>query len=243
MEAIVPDGINNVDSTVLKLAEQYQSCNVRSRELNDERKVIRENVDKLGIDPSAFTVALAMVRDKTPGERQDYQNSLNRVLGALDGKEVDLFGQADIDARNKRADKRAERDQKKGTSREQQDDKSDKNKRSNPDAGGAGKRGRGKGKAADTQAAGDGGEGTGDDDDQDGPVMVTDPVTGQTRPETGDELIKRVAAQKNAELEQREGGNVLNGVGTQPVDNVVDISGKKSQSQQAAEKRAAAKLN
>lgn len=187
----MPDG-NNVDSTVIKLAEQYQACNVRSRALNEDRAQIRTNVDRLGIDPSAFAVALAMVRDKTPGERQDYSNSLTRVLAALDGRENDLFGEADVAARNKRAEKRAERAAKAATPREVQDDKSDTNPKSDPDKGGAGKKGRGKAKGAAAD-----------------PSVASPPPGEQDAQETGDELIARVAAEENAKREQREGGAML----------------------------------
>jgi hypothetical protein len=185
-----------------------------------------------------------MVRDKTPGERQDYQNSMNRVLGALDGKEVDLFGQADIDARNKRAEKRAAKEAGQTTKPAKAADKSDKNPKSDPKSGGAGK--KGKDKAAGGQAP-SGGQTQGDGTEtppapaaDDGkPQMIQDPVTGEERPETGDELIARVAREKNAELEQREGANALNGVGGKPVDNVVPMS----QSQKAAAALKDAKLN
>lgn len=135
----MPDGISNVDSTILKLANDYQRTLEKSRELNEERATIRENVEKLGIDPLAFQAGLRMARDMTNGERSDYTSSLNRVLGVLDGKEADLFGADEVAKRNKRAEKRAEKEAKAGTAREAQDDKSDANPRSNPKAGGAGK--------------------------------------------------------------------------------------------------------
>lgn len=100
---------NNVDSTILKLAEQYQSTLERSRELNEERSTIRENVGKLGIDPKAFQVGLMMTRDLTKGERDDYSNSLTRVISVLDGKEADLFGAEEVKKRDERAARRAEK--------------------------------------------------------------------------------------------------------------------------------------
>lgn len=212
----MPDGINNVDSTILKLAEQYQSCNVRSRALNEERKQIRENVDRLGITPAAFTVGLAMVRDKTAGERSDFTASLTRTLSVLDGKAVDLFGADDIAARDKRAAKRAEREAKKGTARETQDDKSDANPKSDPKRGGAGK---GK-KTAEAEP----------------------PATIAEAAKQSDAAVAASLASVQAG-EQSEGANVLDQVGGKSVDDLGTSGAPKSQSQKAAEALAAAKLN
>lgn len=137
----MPDGINNVDNTIIKLAEQYHSTQVRSQELNEERATIRENVEKLGIDPIAFQAGIRMVKAMTAGERSDYTVSLTRVLSVLDGKEADLFN-VDVADREEKAQKRAEKSAKDGRSDEELDDTSDDNPRSNPDAGGAGKKGR-----------------------------------------------------------------------------------------------------
>lgn len=149
----MPDGISNVDSTILKLANDYQRTLEKSRELNEERATIRDNVEKLGIDPLAFQAGLRMARDMTNGERSDYTSSLNRVLGVLDGKEADLFGADEVAKRNKRAEKRAEKEAKATTAREAQDDKSDANPRSDPKAGGAGKGKTIKEAAAESDAA------------------------------------------------------------------------------------------
>lgn len=123
-----------MDSTILKLAEQYQSTLERSRELNEERSTIRENIEKLGIDPKAFQVGLMMTRDLTTGERNDYTGSLTRVLSVLDGKETDLFGAEEVAKRDKRAAKRAE---KAATGTAADDDNPD-SPRGDPAKGGAG---------------------------------------------------------------------------------------------------------
>lgn len=242
----MPDGINNVDTTIVKLATEYQATLVKSSELNDQRANIRENVEKLGISAEAFQVGLRMAKGMTKGERADYSDSLTRVLSAIDGKEADLFGADEIAARDKRADKRERKKQEAGTPREKQDAKSDKNKRSNPDTGGAGK---GKGKAANANAAPPPSEqrpplqpdGTPWPDDA--PIMITDQVTGATRPETGDELIARVAKEKNAEREQREGGQILANAGKGLVDNGGENPKPKSQTELSKEKLAAAGLH
>jgi len=220
----MPDGHNNVDSTILKLAEEYQATVVKSRELNERRAEIRSNVEKIGIDPVAFQAGLRMARDMTTGERSDYTGSLNRVLGVLDGKEADLFGADDIAKRDKRAAKRAERELKKGTAREAQDDKSDANPKSDPKRGGAG---RGK-KTEETS------------------TETAPPTTLAQASKQSDAAVAESLKEVQAR-EQQEGGAVLDTVGTASVDKVVDGGGETgapiSQSQKAADKLAAAKLN
>lgn len=237
----MPDGIPNVDGTVLKLAEQYQSTLVRSRALNEERAQIRENVDKLGIDPKAFQVGLMMTRDMTAGERQDYTGSLNRVIAALDGRESDLFGADEVAKRDKRAEKRAA----KGKPADEPD-----NPRGDPKKGGAGGV-DGKGKAKDAAAK-----------------PVEPKVTGRRGKKGGDNVVTLKQATKASDKaikdslanvagglpevpaddpEQAEGAAVLDGAidrikagaGDNPVEN--DIP--KSQSQISKEKLEAAKLN
>ncbi len=215
----MPDGITNVDTTVLKLAEQYQSCNVRSRALNDERKVIRENVDKLGITPAAFTMALAMTRDMTTGERADFTGSMNRVLSALDGREADLFGADEVAKRDKRAAKKAE------TAAEQERRLSapDTNPRSDPNKGGAGKA-DGKGKAKDAK-----------------PKKPANAHSKRTIAEAAAES-DRALKDSIAAAEQKDGEALLDTAGKgEPVDSGENGT-RKSQSQIAAEKLEAAKL-
>jgi hypothetical protein len=238
----MPDGISNVDSTILKLAEQYQSTLVRSRDLNDERKVIRENVDKLGIDPKAFQVALMMTRDMTSGERQDYTGSLNRVIGVLDGKEADLFGADEVAKRDKRAQRKADKAAKAaGTS-------TDDNPRSDPKKGGAGGA-KGRGKAKDsTKPAQARGRGRGGAAVQAPPADADNVVTLKDHNKRSAAAIAEteasILADKNkpaGEGEQAEGDAVLNAGLTETHAAQADAvnSGEngapKSQSQQSAE--------
>lgn len=236
------DGLNNVDAKLLKLAEEYQASKVRSDNENIIKKDIRETVEKLGVDPWAFQVALRFAKDKTPDERADATASLNRVLSVVDGKEADLFGAEEIAARDRRAQKRADKAAGVVTPRAKADAKSDKNPKSDPKSGGAGKKPKKPGKEASPPADGANAQAGGDAGDDDGPHMVPDGLGGE-RPETGDEMIARVAALKNAELEQREGAQTLNSVGTAPVDKVVNDGPPKSQSQLSAEALERARLN
>lgn len=212
----MPDG-NNVDSTVLKLAEQYQATVEKSRELNEERANIRENVGKLGIDPKAFQVGLRMAKDMSKGERSDFTGSLDRVLGVLDGKEVDLFGAEEMRKRDERKKKAEDKKAKAGRDKAELDKKTDTNPKSDPAKGGAGK-GSKKADAGTTTPP------PGTTPAPDKPVG-----DGEERQETGDELIARVAREENAKREQREGAALVDG---RP----------KSQSQLAAEKLEQAKM-
>lgn len=260
----MPDGISNVNPQILKLAEQYQACNVRSRALNEERKQIRENVDKLGITPNAFTVALAMTRDMTAGERADYTASLTSVLGALDGKENDLFGAEEMrkrDERKKKAEERANKAAGGGTTSGDDNPKSDPKKGG---AGGANGRGKAKDGSGKQQARGRGRGTTGGDNvvplnaggqqapsgEPPAPTQppVGDPPAGEPpageedeggprEGESTDDYIKRHAAELNAKREQREGAQVLGRV------NNGENGTPKSQSQLSAEALERAKLN
>lgn len=225
---------SNRQKVILKFAEETQASLTRSSNENEIRANIRENVEKLGIDSKAFQVAVRMAKGMTPGERQDYQTSITDTLEAIDGHESDLFGAAEIAARDKRAQKRADKAAGKPTPPSKADAKSDKAKRSDPKSGGAGKKGKDKPAAADTAPGQD-------------EVIVDD---GEGPPgETGDEMIKRVSAKKNAEREQREGGAVLDQkiadvkAAAGDVDKVGENGIPKSQSQIAAEKRNALGLN
>lgn len=224
------DGINNVDTTIIKLATEYQATLVKSSELNEQRANIRENVEKLGISAEAFQVGLRMAKGMTKGERSDYSDSLNRVLSVLDGKEADLFGADEIAARDKRAAGREERKHKAGTPRETQDARSDANPKSDPNRGGAGKgKANGKGKAPAVE------EGR--------PALQPD---GTPWPDD-----VQAARNANEALEQEQGAKILEGALPKSTGEAVDKSGEntgdapapKSQSQIASEKLAAAGLH
>lgn len=231
----MPDG-NNVDATVMKLAKDYQASKVRSNNENEIRAEIRSNVEKIGIDPTAFQHGLRMAEDLTTGERSDYTGSLTRVLSILDGNEADLFGEEEMRKRDERKAKAAEK-----AAKAANPPSTDDNPKSNPKKGGAGgvdgrkpaKDATAKKPAnkvskrtkADTPPepgtpAGDGA--TLPDVPEDEPIV--DDGEGPAG-ETGDEMIKRVSAKLNAAREQREGAVILDGPG----------STRKSQSQQSAE--------
>ena len=83
-----------IDSTIIKMAEEYVSCDRRSADINESRKNIRDNIEKLGIDPLAFQHAVKQVKGMSEGERRDYQISMNRVLKVISERQNDLFPEA-----------------------------------------------------------------------------------------------------------------------------------------------------
>lgn len=126
------DPDTQIDKTILKLAEQYAGCDRRSAEINEERATIRKNIDKLGIVPRAFVHAVAQIKQMSNGERRDYQTSVQRVLGVIGDRQGELYPEE-----TKRNEKReAER---KPSGKEGAPDP-DKNPRSDPKSGGAGKK-------------------------------------------------------------------------------------------------------
>lgn len=119
-----------IDGKIIKLAEEYNALNRRSKDLSDDRKVIRENVEKLGVHALAWQHAVKITKDMTEGERRDYQVSMNRVMKVIGERAGDLFPEAQ-EAANKRAERKA-----KITGKEGAPDP-DANPRSDPNAGGA----------------------------------------------------------------------------------------------------------
>lgn len=194
-----------IDSTIIKLAEQYASCDRRSAEINDERKTIRDNAEKLGIPSKAFQHAVGMVKHMSEGERRDYTVGMNRVVRAIEGRAQELFP-----AEAERVRKRQENAGNKPRSEAELNSKTDNDKRSDPKAGGAAKA-----------------------------KAETSPPTPPDAPKlrvvgTGDEADVKSNAPPNPPGEQEAGEQALN-------EGLPET--KKSQSQIAAEKRDAAKLN
>lgn len=122
-----------IDGQIIKLAEQYASCDRRSAEINDERSTIRDNAEKLGIPSKAFQHAVGMVKHMSEGERRDYTIGVNRVVRAISGRQAELFP-AEAERVRKREDAKAAE----GKSKAELDAKTDSDPRSDPASGGAG---------------------------------------------------------------------------------------------------------
>jgi hypothetical protein len=127
------DRINDVeghlDKQLLKLAEQYASCDRRSAEINEERKTIRDNAEKIGVPSKSFVHAVAMTKQMSEGERRDYQVGVNRVLKAISERQNDLFPVE--------AEKIRKREQAAADAQTTPGPDADTNPRSDPNSGGA----------------------------------------------------------------------------------------------------------
>lgn len=193
---LINDPDAKIDKSLIKLAEQYAACDRKSAELNEERKTIRDNAEKLGIPSKSFQHAVGMVKHMSEGERRDYQVGVNRVLKAISDRQGDLFP-----AEAERIRKRVEREEQNAAPTPGPDP--DTNPRSDPNRGGA------------------------------------KPQVGDEKPWPDDAVAAATGTVKPTESpnppgEQEAGAAVL---------SVVEKIGKKSQSQAAKEKRAAAGLN
>jgi len=127
-----------VDNKIIKLAEEYNSLNQRSKDLSEDRKTIRENVEKLGIHPLAWQHAVKITKDMTEGDRRDYQVGMNRVLKVIGERAGDLFPE-DFERTTKRAERKAEKKAKEGRTEAELNAKTDTDPKSDPKKGGAGK--------------------------------------------------------------------------------------------------------
>lgn len=125
------DHDQQIDASLMKLAEQHASCDRRSAEINDERAQIRANAEKLGIPSLAFQHSVAQVKKMSDGERRDYTIGVARMLRAIGDQQATLFPEE-----AERIRKREENAKPKG---DEGAPNPDTNPRSNPKAGGAGK--------------------------------------------------------------------------------------------------------
>jgi hypothetical protein len=128
-----PEGEQQINSTIIKMAEEYAASEVRSSNENEIRANIRENAEKLGIPSSAWQSAVRKTKSMTPGERRDHDVGEQRVLSVLEDIAPTLWPD-DVARNKKREDNRttaaAEAKTKAGVD-------ADTNKRSDPNSGGA----------------------------------------------------------------------------------------------------------
>lgn len=211
-----PDDMK-IDDTILKLAEQYVSYENRARQLNKDKAEVRAQADKIGIPSLAWQIGVRTVKIMDAKERADFQRGFKRVTGVLSKNAETLFPE-DIARRQKRDAKAAAKAAKAKESATAQEQRvAADSPRSDPKRGGAGGA-KGRGKAKDK------------------PAKVVPATKSENEAdlsaETGDELIARVARERQADQELRDGGNVL--------DSAID--GIKSQSQIAQEAREKAGL-
>lgn len=135
-----PDKINDyerkIEQSVFTEGQGYAARNARSKEENKGRAAARDRIKQLGMSPQAFGAAVALVKSKTPRELEDYLRDFNAVLKVLRQKQAELFpdeAAAALKREALREQKAAEipRDTK------ALDEKTDNDKRSDPNKGGA----------------------------------------------------------------------------------------------------------
>lgn len=223
-----PEEINDaeryVDTSIWKEGQEYAERNARSKEENEGRKESRERIKKLGMSPNAFHTAVGLVKKLTQRELDDWLRDFNASLGVLRQRQSDLFpieAAAAAKREEKRLQRAAEAKTKAGVD-------PDTNPRSDPNAGGA-KPQTLKEAAAASEAA---------------VAESLKNVSGGTGSASGSPNLKIVGTGDQADLksnvptppnppgEAEEGEAALND----------GLSQTKSQSQIAAEKRAAAKV-
>ena len=191
----INDAERQIEATILEVGQAYADSNKRQKKENKSRAENRARIKELGVRTDAYQVAVRICKDLTESERKDFLRDLDLLVRVLGPRQRDFFEDEAIKA-EKREQKRRDKEAEAGRTQAELDAKTDTDPKSDPAKGGAGKGRKKKGAQAEPPAG-----------------------------ETGDELIARVAREKQAEQEQREGDAIL------------------SQSERAAKKREAAGLN
>lgn len=129
------DADMQLDSTILKLAEQRAAIDARRKGLNEDAREINANVDKLGINPSAFMLAVRLVKGMDKRDRDDFLSSTRRVTRVIGERQFELYPEESERLRKKAEDKKAREAEAKTAAGRDPD-----HPRSNPKSGGAGKK-------------------------------------------------------------------------------------------------------
>lgn len=126
-----------IDSTILKLAEERASIDRKRAELNEQARNVADNFLKLGITPAAANLAVRLVKSMTKSERNDFLTSVRRVTKVTGERQAELWP-AEVARTEARVERAKEKAAKAGRTKDELDAESDKNPRSNPKKGGAG---------------------------------------------------------------------------------------------------------
>ncbi len=125
-----------IDSAIIKLAEQYAALENRAKAINEEKKQIRENVDKLGIPSLAWQIGVKTVKLYSKTERADFSRGLKRVTTALGERQRELWPEA----AERIAQRQAKAKEAADAAKAKAGPDTDTNPRSDPARGGAGKK-------------------------------------------------------------------------------------------------------
>lgn len=211
-----PDMTNDPDvklnKQIVKLLEQYASCDRRSAEINDERSTIRANAEKLGFSSGEFQDGVRYVKKMDAEGRKEHFAKVDRLIAAVDDDKQAMLWPIEAERIKKRREQDRVAAEEAAQTAKDQAERDKPGSRSDPASGGASKKKGGKGKADNVVGL-------------DGKAVEPPPTPPEEKQETGDELIARVSKEEQAKQEQREGEAILDGM-------------SKSQSQQAADVRA-----
>ena len=135
-----PAKINDMDrqlrQSIFTEGQSYAARNSRSKAENKGRAASRERIKNLGMVPQAFGQAVLVVKNKTPGEIDDYLRDFLLSIEVLRQQQADLFPE-ELAAALKREQLRVQKAAAIPRTQEELDAASDANARSAPDAGGA----------------------------------------------------------------------------------------------------------
>lgn len=132
----INDHDRQIEQSIFTEGQGYAARNARSKEENKGRAAARERIKNLGMIPQAFSAAVALVKSKTPRELADYLRDFNASIAVLSSKQAELFPDEAAAAlkREQLRDQKAAAIPRDG---ETLDKRTDSDKRSAPDAGGA----------------------------------------------------------------------------------------------------------
>ncbi len=127
---------DQIASRVNTIADRYSGSLKRSKGENDARAADREKIETMGYDPKAFQHAVGVARSMSKSEADHYLHSLTYFVGALMGRQMELFPE-DANRIVKRAEKKAAKAAGAPRTQAELDANTDTSERSAPDAGGA----------------------------------------------------------------------------------------------------------
>jgi len=125
-----------IDDKIRKSVARTVDLMKRRKNLNDEIKEEREQMEKVGVHPRAYQDEVRNFKLYDESERALYMASRRRMQEVLAPVEDSLFSE-EIAERKKKAERKAAKDGNKPRTPEELDAASAQNPRSDPDAGGA----------------------------------------------------------------------------------------------------------
>lgn len=137
-EGDIMHGANmQIDDKIRKSVARTVDLMKRRKNLNDEIKEEREQIEKLGVHPRAYQDEVRNFKLYDESERAAYMASRKRMQEVLQPVENDLF-KDEIEDRKKKAERKAAKAGNQPRSQAELDEKTNTDPKSDPTAGGAG---------------------------------------------------------------------------------------------------------